>query len=158
MRCNASNSFLTGKMRHQIIKEYPEQTVHRPSRLQSGCILRPFRINLLAMGCGKLQRQAHPASAIECRSSRSVTVAPVYAGQRHDLSCQRIFVRSVDPLVALRSSPLPQQPAGMPLRYPVTLECMDDRATPRSGPRSFPPRRPSEFASPKTTLPPDASA
>ncbi len=71
-----------------------------------------------------------PTSILQHRCDPPVAVAPVFAGQRHDLSCQRIFVRSVDPLVALCPSPLPQQPAGMPLRYPVTLACMPDRATP----------------------------
>ena len=59
-----------------------------------------------------------------------IAVAPVFAGQRHDLSCQRIFVRSVEHFVALCPSPLPQQPAGMPLRYLIALACMPDRATP----------------------------
>src|ERR1700735_647235 len=59
-----------------------------------------------------------------------IAVAPVFAGQRHDLSCQRIFVGSVEHFVASCPSPLPQQPAGMPLRYLIALACMPDRATP----------------------------
>src|SRR5271168_5423865 len=59
-----------------------------------------------------------------------IAVAPVFAGQRHDLSCQRIFVGSVEHFVALCPSPLPQQPVGMPLRYLIALACMPDRATP----------------------------
>ena len=74
---------------------------------------------------------AHMPTAIPQQSGDPpVALAPVLAGQRHDLARQRIFVRSVHSLVALCPSPLPQQPAGMPLRYLVALACMPDRATP----------------------------
>jgi len=59
-----------------------------------------------------------------------VAVPSVCAGQRHDLARQRIFVASINHFVALCSSPLPQQPAGMPLGNPIILACLPDRATP----------------------------
>jgi hypothetical protein len=71
-----------------------------------------------------------PTTIPQQRRDPPVAVAPVFAGQRHDLARQRIFVRSVDYLVALSSSPLPQQPAGMPLGNPIVLARMPDRATP----------------------------
>src|ERR1700684_646289 len=60
-----------------------------------------------------------------CHSAviRRVALTPVFAGQHPYLTCQLILVRAVA-LVALRSSPLPQQPAGIPLRYSVAFACM----------------------------------
>jgi hypothetical protein len=71
-----------------------------------------------------------PAAIPQQRGDPPVAVAPVFAGECHDLSRQSIFVGSIKHRVALCSSPLPQQPAGMPLRYLVILACMPDRATP----------------------------
>jgi hypothetical protein len=99
-----------------------------------------------------------PTAIPQQRGDPPVTITPVLAGQRHDLSCQRIFVGSVEHFVALCPSPLPQQPAGMPLGNPIVLAGMPDRATPPLRLRSFPPPHPSEFASPKTAPPPAASA
>jgi transposase len=42
---------------------------------------------------------------------------------------RRVLIRPSDPFVALRSSPLPQQPAGMSLRHLIVLQGMPDRAT-----------------------------
>jgi hypothetical protein len=50
-------------------------------------------------------------------------------GQGNNHSGQLVFVSSVEPFVALRPSPLPQQPAGMPLRDRIVLTGMPDRAT-----------------------------
>jgi hypothetical protein len=50
--------------------------------------------------------------------------------QSLNLSRQRIFIASENHFVALCPSPLPQQPAGMPLRDSVALACMPVRATP----------------------------
>src|SRR5271168_3250288 len=70
-----------------------------------------------------------PAPIPQQSGDPPVAVPSVFAGQRHDVSRQRIFVRSVDYLVALCPSPLPQQPAGMPLGNPIVLARMPDRAT-----------------------------
>jgi hypothetical protein len=51
------------------------------------------------------------------------------AGQLKDRSCQRVFIVALCSDVALRPSPLPQQPAGMPLRQPMLLAGMFYRAT-----------------------------
>jgi len=60
-----------------------------------------------------------PASIPQHRCDPPVAIASVFAGQVHDLSRQRVFIRSVDPFIALCSSPLPQQPTGMPLGNPI---------------------------------------
>ena len=71
-----------------------------------------------------------PTSIPQPRRDPPIAVAPVFAGQLHDLPRQRVFICSVKHLVALCPSSLPQQPAGMPLRYPVALACIPNRATP----------------------------
>jgi len=55
------------------------------------------------------------------------------AGQLNDRSCQRIFIVALRRDVSLRPSPLPQQPASMPLGYSILLASMFDRATPPFG-------------------------
>jgi len=67
-----------------------------------------------------------------------ISVPPVCARQPDDRSRQRVFVRAIDPFVALCSSPLPQQPAGMSLGYLIRLARMPDRATPPPGAQKFP--------------------
>ncbi len=53
------------------------------------------------------------------RRDPPVTVAAILAGQRDDVSRQRIFVRSLHRQIALRSAPLPQHPARLPLAHPI---------------------------------------
>jgi hypothetical protein len=56
--------------------------------------------------------------------------APILTGQRNDRLRQRVLIRPSDPFVALCPFPLSQQPVGMPLRDPIVLAGMPDRATP----------------------------
>ena len=71
-----------------------------------------------------------PTSLVQLDGNPPVAVAAVLTGQGNNRSGQLVFVRSVNPLVALRPSPLPQQPAGMPLGKLIDLPGMPDRATP----------------------------
>jgi hypothetical protein len=56
-----------------------------------------------------------PACRPQQRRDPSVAVTPVLTGQHDDVSGQRIFIHSLDRLVALRSTPLLHQSASMAL-------------------------------------------
>jgi hypothetical protein len=60
---------------------------------------------------------------------RVLAITAILAGQLNDRPCQRIFIVALRRDVSLRPSPLPQQPAGMPLRQPMLLAGMFYRAT-----------------------------
>ena len=100
-----------------------------------------------------------PAAIRQQSGDPPIAVAPVCAGQRHDLSRRRIFIASINHLVALCPSPLPQQPAGMPLGNPIVLARMPGTSHAATQDfQDFPLPHPSEFASPATAPPPAASA
>jgi len=71
-----------------------------------------------------------PARLVQLDGDPPVAVAAVLTGEGNNRSGQFVFIGLNQPLVALRSSPLPQQPAGMPFRDRVVLTGMPDRATP----------------------------
>ncbi len=52
-------------------------------------------------------------------SPRFCTIPPILAGQRDDVSCQRIFVRPNQRHVTLRAAPLLQHTTRLPLAHPV---------------------------------------
>ena len=71
----------------------------------------------------------HPSPLAQHRRDPPIAVASILAGQLQDGSRQPIFVVALDRDVSLRPSPLPQQPARMPLRQPMLLPSMLYRAT-----------------------------
>jgi hypothetical protein len=79
-----------------------------------------------------------PASTLQQRRNSPVAVAPVFTGQRNDRFGECIFVDPLDRGIALCSSPLPQQPAGMSLAYLVLFARMFHRTTPPLRAQKFP--------------------
>jgi hypothetical protein len=65
-----------------------------------------------------------PACFSQFHRDASVAVAPVFACQFDDRSRQRVLVGSINHLAALRSSPLPQHPAGVALADSILLARM----------------------------------
>jgi hypothetical protein len=59
-----------------------------------------------------------------------ITLPPVLARQRDDCPCQGILIAAQNRSIPLCASPLPQQPAGMPLGESVLFPCMLYRTTP----------------------------
>src|SRR5271155_5002348 len=65
-----------------------------------------------------------PACRPQQRRDPPVAVTAILTGQGNDRLGQRIFIHSLDRHVALRSTPLIHQPAGMPLGEFMSLPCM----------------------------------
>jgi len=53
-----------------------------------------------------------PTAIPQQRRDPPITIAPVFAGQLHDLPRQRVVICSAKQIVVLCPSPLPQQPVG----------------------------------------------
>src|SRR2546428_10155822 len=79
-----------------------------------------------------------PSCLLEQRRDPSIAIPAVLAGQRDDRSRQGILVPAQNRNVPLCSSPLPQQPAGVPLGKSVFLACTLYRTTPPLGASKFP--------------------
>jgi hypothetical protein len=79
-----------------------------------------------------------PAIALQQRRNSPVSVATVFTSLGNDRFRQRIFVNPRDRGVALCPSPLPQQPAGMPLAYFILFARMLHRTTPPLRAQKFP--------------------
>jgi hypothetical protein len=62
-----------------------------------------------------------PACLLQQHRDSPVAKATVFTGQLGDRFCQCIFVGSLRRLVALRCTPLPDQPARVPFAYPMSL-------------------------------------
>ena len=71
-----------------------------------------------------------PTRALQQHRDPAIAITAILAGQLNDNPCQRVFILALRSNVSLRPSPLPQQPAGMPLRYSILLASMFDRAAP----------------------------
>ena len=74
-----------------------------------------------------------PARALQQHRDPAIPITAIFTGQLNDRSGQRVFIVALCSHVSLRPSPLPQQPAGMPLGYSILLASMFDRATPPFG-------------------------
>ena len=70
-----------------------------------------------------------PARLAQLHRDPPISIASVLAGQLQDGSGEAILVVVLRRVIALRPSPLPQQPASMPLGQPVLLMSMLYRAT-----------------------------
>jgi hypothetical protein len=67
-------------------------------------------------------RSHFPARFVQLQGDSPIAVASILAGQRNDRLRQPILVRTPDPFVALCPSPVPQQPAGMPLLEDLLID------------------------------------
>ncbi len=116
--------------RDSLVPAAAERTTRRSATTVLGafCFCGTFSPSRRQIRCTRSLPTCHPAS----RNSGDppVAVAPVLTAQVDDRSRQCILVGSVDHLeLALCPSPLPQQPAGMPLGHSVVLARMPDRTT-----------------------------
>ena len=78
------------------------------------------------------------AITLQQRCNSPVSVATILTGQGNDRFGQRLFVDPLDRGLALCPSPLPQQPAGMPLAHCVLFACVLHRTTPPLRAQKFP--------------------
>jgi fructose-bisphosphate aldolase class II len=60
-----------------------------------------------------------PSRLLQQRRALLIPVTTILAGQGDPRRGQLVFISSLDRFVSLRSSPLPQQPAGVPFAHPV---------------------------------------
>ena len=79
-----------------------------------------------------------PACPSQQRRDSPLAIAAVVRCQGNDGLCQCILVQPMHRFISLPSSPLPQQPAGLPLTHPISLLGTLHRTTPPLRAQKFP--------------------
>src|ERR1039457_2556251 len=90
---------------------------------------RPMRCTLPVGPVGISSTIKIPARLAQLHGDPAIPVTSVLAGQLQDGPGEAILVVVLRRNIPLRPSPLPQQPAGMPLGKPILLMSMLYRAT-----------------------------